>query len=69
MVLEPEHCENSEINRTIEDFLILKELLQSPFTYKLQRKSWTEIVLHSYGDQMHLLACKCKDKQKRENLW
>jgi len=35
MVLESEQCENIEINSTVEDVSIIKEL-QSPFTYKLQ---------------------------------
>jgi len=46
MALESDHCENSEIYCTIEDFLILKEL-QSPFTYKLQTRSRTETVLRT----------------------
>jgi len=35
MVLESEHCENSEINSTVGDVSIMKEQ-QSPFTYKIQ---------------------------------
>ena len=67
MVLESEHCENSEIKSAVEDVLIMKEL-QSPFTYKLQIQSWTATVLRSCGDQMNQVACLCKDKLKGENL-
>jgi len=47
MALESDHCESSEICYTTEDFLVLKELL-SPFSYKLQMKSWTETVLRTW---------------------
>jgi len=67
MALESDHCESGEIYCTIEDFLILKEL-QSPFTYKLQMKSWTESVLYTWGAQMNLVAYTYKDELKREHL-
>jgi len=60
MALESDHCKNGEIYCTIEDFLIPKEL-QSPFTYKLQMKSWTESVLCTWGAQMNLVAYIYKD--------
>jgi len=67
MTLETDHCENSEICCTLKDFLILKEL-QSPFTYKLQTKSWTETMLRAWSAQMNLVVYICKDEVKRENL-
>jgi len=46
MALESDHCENSEIYCTREEFLILKEP-QPPFPNKLQMKQWTETVLRT----------------------
>jgi len=63
MALESDHCENSEMYCTIEDFLILKEL-QSSFSYKLQMKSWTETVLYSLHEVLKSSFSKDELKQK-----
>jgi len=60
-MLESDHCENSEIYCTIEDFLILKNL-QYHFTYKFQMKSWTETVLRARSAQMNLVTYMCKGR-------
>jgi len=68
MVLQSNHCENSEIYWTIEGFQFLNEL-QSSFTYTLQMKSWTETVLPRMRcSNPNLVIYMCKDEVKRENV-
>jgi len=57
-VLESDHCEDSKIDYTRKDFLNL-EALQSPFTYKLQRRSWIETVLLTWNAHTNLVAFTC----------
>jgi len=55
MALDSDHCENGEIYCTVGDFSVLRKR-QSPFTYEVQTKSWTETMLRTWGAQMNLVV-------------